>query len=200
MPNKIYPPQFEFLEQKPSGFTLQVITPFAEITHFKAYGIVKSVVIHDGNGKHTVQLTAYASGSATSQKGAAYLTAGGKLASRLILKDSQSGFAGVTGYIWTIEPDGSWKRQSFLNRTIRKVDQIGKLSTGQLKQLAGVLKANRLRGLPARLGGKPLVNPKVLTVATSLPRHRRIKSGDDPARLRNRQPAYPLTRLRRRRD
>lgn len=56
LPTRSYPPQFEFLDQKPGGFTSQVITPFAEIAHFKASGIVKSVVIHDGIGKHTVKV------------------------------------------------------------------------------------------------------------------------------------------------
>jgi hypothetical protein len=56
LPIRIYPPQFEFLEQKPTGITLQVLTPFAEITSFKASGKVKAVIVHDGNGKHTVKV------------------------------------------------------------------------------------------------------------------------------------------------
>jgi hypothetical protein len=60
LPIEIYPPQFEFLEQKPGGITLQVLTPFAEIASFKAAGKVKAVIVHDGNGKHTVKVEAAA--------------------------------------------------------------------------------------------------------------------------------------------
>ena len=100
LPIEIYPPEFEFLEQKPGGFSAQVITPFAEIAHFKASGIVKSVVIHDAKGKRAVKLTAYASDSGIPEKRRRYLTPDGKLAARLVFKDAQSGFAGMTGYFF----------------------------------------------------------------------------------------------------
>lgn len=54
LPQKIFPPQFEFLHQKPTGIVTQVLTPFSELTYFRAAGKVKSVVIFDGNGRHTV--------------------------------------------------------------------------------------------------------------------------------------------------
>ena len=40
----------------------------------------------------------------------------GRLRQELVLIDSQGGFAGFSGQRWTIEPDGAWQRQPFLNR------------------------------------------------------------------------------------
>lgn len=57
LPQEIFPPMFECVEQKPGGFTLQVITPFAVIGHFKTPQDVKAVTVYDANGKHTVKVT-----------------------------------------------------------------------------------------------------------------------------------------------
>lgn len=56
LPQEIFPPMFEFVEQKPGGIVAQVITPFAEIASFKAGGPVKTVTIYDANGAHKVKV------------------------------------------------------------------------------------------------------------------------------------------------
>ena len=54
LPIDIDPPQYELLHQKPGGFTIQVITPFTALAHFKATRPIKSIIVHDANGKHKV--------------------------------------------------------------------------------------------------------------------------------------------------
>ena len=88
----------------------------------------------------------------------------GKLAKTISFKDAQGGFAGFTGRIWTIKPDGSWQRQSFLNADLRDADQEGKLTEEQLKQLAATLSKADLLGLPDRLGKNQGANPHVFTI------------------------------------
>lgn len=107
-------------------------------------------------------LSASAVGGERCQK--QYLTEEGELTEQLIYRDSQAGFAGVTGYLWTIEPDGSWKRQTFLNDLVRDADRSGKLRPGQLQELAEALKQNDLLGLPEQQGEEPQVNPKFITL------------------------------------
>jgi hypothetical protein len=173
LPIEIYPPQFEIVEQKPNGIVLQVLTPFAEFAIFKAPRSIPSIVIYDGNGKHTVKVTSKKSVKPVSSTrlenltaliDKSFLTKDGKLTERIVYKVSQSGFAGVTGFFWTIEPDGSWTRRSFINRTVRKVDSKGKLTAKQLQQLATVLSKNQARKLPLKLGSKPMVNPRIVSL------------------------------------
>ena len=42
-----------------------------------------------------------------------YITKDGKLGESLTFKDEQGGFAGVTGSIWAVQPDGSWEHKRF---------------------------------------------------------------------------------------
>lgn len=168
LPIEPFPPQFELVEQKPTGIVLQVITPFAEIATFQSPKPIRSVVVHDGNGKHTVKVlhkaNAVSKNERTSEEQDSFLTKDGKLRKRIIYKVSQGGFAGFTGFIWTVETDGSWNRRSFINLNIREIDQKGKLSSKQLKMLAGVLSKNKAGGLSGRFGGKPMVNPRIISL------------------------------------
>lgn len=94
-----------------------------------------------------------------------YLNTDGTLRQPLVLRDAQGGFAGFTGWIWTIKPDGSWQRQSFLNEQVREADKSGKLSPEQLTALAAELAKQDLLKLPARIGGDPMVNPHIFTIS-----------------------------------
>jgi len=94
-----------------------------------------------------------------------YLTKDGKLGQILILKDGQGGFAGITGSIWIIDPDGSWEHKRFFNNRIDKAVQHGKLTTKKLKVLADVLAHAQMNKLPARLGGFRGANPHVVTLS-----------------------------------
>jgi hypothetical protein len=55
-PIDVFPPEFLLWHVQPSGIVLQVITPFNEWTSFKAKEQIKTVVIHDANGRHEVEV------------------------------------------------------------------------------------------------------------------------------------------------
>ena len=93
-----------------------------------------------------------------------FLTKEGKLSATLSLKDGQSGFAGITGLIWTVRPDGSWDRTRFINRTMRKPNQRGKLTAKQLQSLADVLAHAQVDKLPPKMGKFRGANPHVVTL------------------------------------
>ena len=93
-----------------------------------------------------------------------YLTMEGLLSATLMLKDVQGGFAGFTGVIWTIRPDGSWDRKRIIGHTTHKPDFNGKLSAKQLQQIADVLTHAQMNKLPVRLGKFRGVNPHVVTL------------------------------------
>ena len=93
-----------------------------------------------------------------------FLTRDGKLSGTLTLKDVQGGFAGFTGVIWTIRPDGSWDRKRIISRTTQKPDLNGKLSAKKLRQIADVLTHAQVDKLPARLGKFRGANPHVVTL------------------------------------
>lgn len=94
----------------------------------------------------------------------AYLTPEGQLAHALVLKDAQGGFAGFSGHIWTIEPDGSWRREPFLNRNAREADRKGTLTKQQLVALGKHLTTQDLMGLPGQIGKNIGANPHVFTI------------------------------------
>jgi len=93
-----------------------------------------------------------------------YLTKDGKLSATLTLKDVQGGFAGFTGVIWTLHPDGSWGRKRIVGRATRKSDLTGKLTAKQLQQIADVLAHAQVDKLPGRLGKFRGANPHVVTL------------------------------------
>ena len=94
----------------------------------------------------------------------AFLDDKGHLRKALVLRDSQSGFAGESGQIWTIEPDGSWTHQSFLNAEVREADRKGKFSGSHLAALASHLRKHDLLSLPQQMGKDPGVNPHLFTI------------------------------------
>ena len=94
-----------------------------------------------------------------------FLTREGKLSATLTLKDGQGGFAGFTGLIWTVRPDGSWDRKRFINRTIRKADLQGTLTAKQLQSLADVLAHAQVDKLPPKMGKFRGANPHVVTLS-----------------------------------
>ena len=93
-----------------------------------------------------------------------YLTKEGKLSATLTLKDVQGGFAGFTGVVWTIRPDGTWDRKRIVGRATRKPDLNGKLSARQLQQIADALAHAQMSKLPARLGKFRGANPHMVTL------------------------------------
>jgi len=93
-----------------------------------------------------------------------FLTVDGKLTDTLTIQDGQSGFAGVTGFVWTVRPDGSWDRKRFINARMNKPDQQGKLTAKQLQAMADVLAHAQIHKLPDRLGKFRGANPHVVTL------------------------------------
>jgi len=94
-----------------------------------------------------------------------FLTRHGNMAATLTLRDGQGGFAGITGFVWTIRPDGSWDRKRFTNSRMDKPDQQGKLTAKQLQSLADILAHAQVHKLPARLGKFRGANPHLVTLA-----------------------------------
>ena len=122
-----------------------------------------------------------------------YLRDDGQLKSGLTLRDAQSGFAGETGQLISIQPSGEWSVQKFTNEKLAEPKGKGKLSKEQLAELAQSLAQQDFAGLPKSIG-KPLrANPRVVTVtigkqsvvftrnAGPLPKHDAKKDKSEPA-------------------
>jgi len=84
---------------------------------------------------------------------------------KFLTKDGQGGFVGISGLIWTVRPDGSWDRKRYINRTMRKPDQQGKLTAKQLQSLANVLAHAQVNKLPPKMGKFREANPHVVTLS-----------------------------------
>jgi hypothetical protein len=93
---------------------------------------------------------------------AKYLTKDGKLAQKLVVKDLQSGFAGVTGRVYVVEPSGEWTSGNQFQGKI-KMDMNGKLSAEEMKALAGQLAEFDAAGLESKKM-KVGANPKSVVV------------------------------------
>jgi hypothetical protein len=116
------------------------------------------------------------------------------LTAPLTLKDTQDGFAGQTGTVWTIAPDCSFTVARQLGQKIGDPYKQGRLTPEQQAQLKELLDRMALANLPERLGGGPQVNARRITVSYGEKVSRltlapgggdlsalRAASGDDPA-------------------
>lgn len=93
-----------------------------------------------------------------------YLAPDGRLQSELVLRDAQSGFAGVTTDVWQVAPDGTYRVTRELDGRDIAPERTGSLSPEQLAGLARMLSDQDLRTLPAEFGEAPEVNPRQLTL------------------------------------
>jgi len=82
----------------------------------------------------------------------------------LTIKDSQDGFAGKTGTIWTIKPDCSYEVSRFRGAEVSPPHLKGQLTPEQQLQLAGVLASAAVGTLPARIGEPAPVNSHDITL------------------------------------
>ena len=96
--------------------------------------------------------------------GTAKPNATGALPAKVTLKDAQGGFVGFTGWITTVNVDGSWTRRQFINKKVRPASQRGQLTAAQIKTLAETLKTANVQKLPARMGKFHGANPHVITL------------------------------------
>lgn len=116
----------------------------------------------------------------------------GKLTHTLKIQQLQSGFAGVTGMGYTLEPDGDWTSVSIFNKKL-KMDASGKLSPRELSALVGILDKNELSKLPAKIGKAPGANPYTLTLEVGKTKIEYI--GRVAPRIDEANPTSPESRL-----
>ena len=102
-------------------------------------------------------------GNAVSEQG--YVAPSGQLKQPLTLLDAQGGFVGLSGTIWSIEPDGTWVRKRYVNRPVPGAkDATGRLTPRQLRRLARILAEQDLAGLPPIVGRRQGANPHLVRV------------------------------------
>lgn len=89
---------------------------------------------------------------------------GNVLPKKISLKDAQGGFAGFTGWVTTINADGTWDRRQFFNQQLRPIEMQGRLTDAQAKAILATITNTQIEKLPARLGKFHGANPHVLTL------------------------------------
>lgn len=55
-PKDVYPPEFSLWHIKPAGLSMDVLTPFTELTAFDETKRVESVIVVDASGRHQVPI------------------------------------------------------------------------------------------------------------------------------------------------
>jgi hypothetical protein len=118
------------------------------------------------------------------------------LSAPLVLKDTQSGFTGETGNVWTIAPDCSFTVARQIGLNVLEPYKRGQLTPPQRDQLKVLLDRLTATALPEQLGGGPHVNARHITLSygakqavLSLPpgggdlTALRAAAGDDSTRL-----------------
>src|SRR5438034_640448 len=83
----------------------------------------------------------------------------------LVLEDIQGGFAGETGRIWTIAPDGSYTVARQIGLKVLEPDKQGRLTPEQWAQLRALLDRMASVAMPQQLGGGPRVNARRITLS-----------------------------------
>ena len=83
------------------------------------------------------------------------------LTEKVELQELQTGFAGTTGTVWSVEPDGRYSIASKVNEQLTP-RQEGTLDAAQLSKIAEALAAADAATLPAEMGEPPPVNPQVI--------------------------------------
>src|SRR4029077_11042053 len=112
------------------------------------------------------------------------------------LKETQSGFAGETGNVWTIAPDCSFTVARQIGLNVLEPHKQAQLTAQQKARLKGLVDRMAATALPEQLGGGPQVNARRITLAyggkqsvLSLPAGGgdlgtlRAAAGDDATRL-----------------
>jgi hypothetical protein len=82
----------------------------------------------------------------------------------LTVKDSQDGFGGTTGTVWTIKPDCSYEVARLRGTEVSPPHLKGQLTPEQQSQLAGALSSAAIETLPARIGEPAPVNSRQISV------------------------------------
>jgi hypothetical protein len=82
----------------------------------------------------------------------------------LTVKDTQDGFAGTTGTIWTIKSDCSYDVARLRGSEVSPPHLKGQLTPEQQSQLAAALSAAAVETLPARIGEPAPVNSRQISI------------------------------------
>jgi hypothetical protein len=87
------------------------------------------------------------------------------LSAPLVLKDTQSGFAGETGNVWTIAPDCSFTVARQIGINVLEPYKKGQLTPEQRTHLKELMDRMTATALPEQLGGGPQVNARRVTLS-----------------------------------
>jgi len=82
----------------------------------------------------------------------------------LTVKDTQDGFAGTTGTIWTIEPDCTFRVSRLFGQHVAEPHLQGSLTPQQQARLSNILAQTAVAQLPAQMGETPSVNARRITL------------------------------------
>lgn len=93
-----------------------------------------------------------------------FMTSDHRLKAELRVSDGQHGVVGETGSLWLIDPSGAFQVASFVNQTVR-LEREGALTGDELRSVAASLAEHDFADLPAAIGSKAPVNPRVIRVA-----------------------------------
>jgi hypothetical protein len=86
------------------------------------------------------------------------------LTAPLTIKDTQDGFAGQTGTVWTIAPDCTFSVARQVGPRIDPMTQ-GRLTPAQEGRLKEQLARAAVADMPAQIGSRPPVNARRITVS-----------------------------------
>jgi hypothetical protein len=79
--------------------------------------------------------------------------------------DTQGGFAGTTGNVWTIRPDCTFTVARIINERVSAPHLQGRLTAAQQARLSTVLANMSAATLPAQIGERAIVNPRQITLS-----------------------------------
>ena len=82
----------------------------------------------------------------------------------LTVKDTQDGFAGTTGTVWTIEPDCTFRVSRLIGPHVAEPHLKGTLTPEQQARLSAVLAQTAASELPTRMGDATQVNARRITL------------------------------------
>jgi hypothetical protein len=81
----------------------------------------------------------------------------------LTVKDTQDGFAGTTGTVWTIELDCTFRISRLFGQHVAEPHRWGSLTPEQQARLSAILAKAAVAELPAQMGETTRVNARRLT-------------------------------------
>lgn len=93
-----------------------------------------------------------------------FLKQNGNLIAELEFRDSQAGFVGIAGIIWTILPDGTSRANRFVNNTVSSSFKTCRLEKQDLASIANALSKGNFTELPNEIPSEQTINPHRVTI------------------------------------